>query len=121
MPTKRGLIVDDDETITKALTTKFSRAGLKTYACHNGEHALDAIALYPFAFILLDLTLPEGFDGLEILRQLPDTTNAETPAFVLTGHFDRCDAAKAAGARECFIKPECELADVVRGIQSALQ
>lgn len=120
MPTKRGLIVDDDRMIAAALRKKFQVAGFKTVVCHNGKEAIDAIRGCPFSFILLDLALPEP-NGIEILRQLPETTNADTPAFVLTGHFDKCDAAKAEGARKCFIKPECELADVVLGVTTALQ
>lgn len=119
MPKKRGLIVDDDKKIAQALQTKFNAVDFKTVLCHNGAEAIEAVRGCPFAFILLDLALPEA-DGFEILRQLPETTNAATPVFVLTGHFDRCDAAKAAGAHECFIKPQCDLGDVVRGVQAAV-
>lgn len=115
----RGLVVDDDKVLANALKRKLSKAGFSIVVCNDGDKALDAIERCPFAFILLDLGLP-SVDGLQILRRIPETTNAETPAFVLTGCPEKCDDATQAGAKRCFVKIRCDLNDVVSGIQDTV-
>lgn len=115
----RGLVVDDDKVIANALKRKLEDAGFSVVICHDGDQAIDSVELYQFAFILLDLGLP-GSDGIQILEHLPETTNAETPVFVLTGQPDKCDQASEAGAKHCFLKTRCKLTDVVSGIHKVV-
>lgn len=109
------LIVDDDASIRRALDLKFTKAGFVVTLCGNGKEGLSALRHSQFSAIVLDLKMP-GKSGVDVLRELPDTKNANTRVFVLTAQAEQCDAASELGARRCFLKMEYRLRDVVDSI-----
>jgi PAS domain S-box-containing protein len=78
------LVVDDDETIRRAIRRTLQRQGWDVREASNGADALRLIAELPPALILLDLMMPvmDGLEFLEHLRQ--DKGSAEIPVVVLT-------------------------------------
>lgn len=65
---KRILIVDDERSITSALSSLFSQAGYETRLAYTGPEALNALDWKP-DLIILDIMLP-GLDGYEVCRQI---------------------------------------------------
>ncbi len=113
------LVVDDDDFIRGALNTKFTKAGFAVTLCKDGEEGLTALRQQQFNMVVLDVNMP-GKNGVDVLKELPETENAETPTFVLTAQADHCDEVCQLGARRCFIKMEHKLRDIVDSISKEI-
>lgn len=62
------LIVDDEQSITRALTVLFQQAGYHTLVAASGAEALDKLQAQP-DLIVLDIMMP-GLDGYEVTRRV---------------------------------------------------
>ncbi|MGB0719279.1 MAG: sigma-54-dependent transcriptional regulator [Bdellovibrionales bacterium] len=105
--TKTALIIDDDRTERRLLSTLLdSQLSLATLEAENGQDGLDALNVHPHVkVIILDLEMPvmDGRTALaHITRDYP-----HIPVIVLTGSTDMRDAVEAikAGACDFLAKP----------------
>jgi len=101
------LVVDDSQTMRRALSQTFTRAGFRVCEAADGYEALRAIGREMPAVITLDMEMP-GMDGLETLtalRRLPGGVTA--PVFMVTSRQQARHraAALAAGVTRYFTKP----------------
>jgi len=101
------LVVDDSQTMRRALSQTFTRAGFRVCEAADGYEALRAIGREVPAVITLDMEMP-GMDGLETLaalRRLPGGVTA--PVFMVTSRQQARHraAALAAGVTRYFTKP----------------
>ncbi|MCA9370675.1 MAG: response regulator [Candidatus Peregrinibacteria bacterium] len=123
MHTISVLIVDDDQALSKALETKFSKlSGYNTTVASDGEEAIALLNAELFDVILLDLHMPKK-NGVEVLKSKKKTKNADTPAYVITnlGSEKYCEEAVENGAKECFVKSRITLSEIVDLINQALK
>ena len=70
-PSRKVLVVDDDETIRSLLCRLLARRGLVPDTAVDGEHALEKVRTSgDYALIVLDLMMPklDGFGVLNVLR-----------------------------------------------------
>ena len=68
----RVLVLDDDASMRRLVTTILSRAGYRVDAVTHGNAALEQIAKNDYAAILLDLMMPiEG--GMTVIQRLRKT------------------------------------------------
>ncbi len=65
---KHILVVDDDEAITRGLTSLFTQAGYTVQTVPSGLQALESLSPQP-DLVVLDLILP-GMDGYAVCRRL---------------------------------------------------
>lgn len=113
-PTKRVLIVDDEQDVRNILFTVLQQRGIQADCASNGREALDLIAQHPYVVVVLDLMMPEvdGFDVLETLR----ASGTMPVVLVLTaadqGLIDRLDASVIHGLIRKPFEP-AEIADVI--------
>jgi two-component system KDP operon response regulator KdpE len=102
--TVRILVVDDEPTIRKTLSTNLSRHGYDVDTAETGYEALDRYSRRRHDLILLDLGLPD-IDGLDVIRQVRQ--RAGTPIIVLSVREE--EQAKVAaldlGADDYLTKP----------------
>jgi sigma-B regulation protein RsbU (phosphoserine phosphatase) len=85
---ERILVADDDATSRKLLLRILSRDGFTCMEAPDGIEALKLIHEDTPSLLLLDYDMP-GMDGAEVLKQLRkdgNTTVAQIPAIMLTGH-----------------------------------
>lgn len=75
-PTKRVLIVDDDEINLRVAEHMLTRLGHEAVTVGSGPDALDAVAAKPFDLILMDLRMPH-MDGMETTRRIRLTEGPE--------------------------------------------
>jgi CheY-like chemotaxis protein len=69
----RVLLLDDDASMRRLVTTILGRAGYRVDAVANGNAALEQISKNEYAAILLDLMMPiEG--GMTVIQRLRKTT-----------------------------------------------
>lgn len=63
------LLVDDEKTITSALSVLFEGAGYEALVVHSGEEALQQLARRTPDLIVLDVMMP-GLDGMVVCRRV---------------------------------------------------
>ena len=66
---KKILAVDDEPSICKLVETALTGRGYDVVVAHNGEEALDKVALEHPDLIVLDIMMPK-MDGREVRRRL---------------------------------------------------
>jgi FixJ family two-component response regulator len=119
--TEKGLIsiVDDDESVRKALKRLFKSVGLRVEAFASAEDFLNFANPSAAACLVLDLRLP-GMSGLELQAKLL-AANYRIPVVFISAHGDEKARAQAlaAGAIDFLQKPFSEKA-LFEAINSAL-
>ncbi len=99
------LLIEDDPSTARGLALALKSAG---YACdvkRTGEEGLNAVKLYAYDAILLDLMLPD-VEGLEVLRRLR-ADRVAAPVLILSGLDDVAIKIRGlnSGADDYLIKP----------------
>ena len=104
---KKILIVDDEEDIT-ILTEKFLQLEkYETITCSNGYDALDIVEERhdEIALILLDIMLPGGKNGYEILTEIKSKyPNILVVLFSVKNFFEDIQKGKELGADGYLVK-----------------
>ena len=103
-PSRRILVVDDEEAIREVLAQYLRRAGFVVLEAADGPSALRIATATPPDLLILDLMLP-GMDGLEVCRTLRETLAA--PILMLTARSEEDDTLEGfrAGADDYVSKP----------------
>ena len=104
MTQKRVLLVDDELSIQRSLSSLLRSRGYAVDVAASGESALKAIADRPPDLVLLDLGLPL-LDGGEVCRQVRDAS--AVPIIVLTARNSVTDKVSLldGGADDYITKP----------------
>ena len=100
----RVLVVDDDATLTRALSINLTARGYDVAIAATGSDALRSAASRPPQIVVLDLGLPD-MDGLDVLAGLRGWT--KVPILVLSAREEQPEkvAALDAGADDYMTKP----------------
>ncbi len=111
------LVVDDDDSVLKALSTILTNHGFEVALARNGKEGLDLAREKQPDLIILDLMMPimTGHEVLLALKQ--NSSTAEIPVVILTAaEPDERIRALQGGAESLMTKPftEKELAKLVR-------
>src|SRR5215472_286983 len=103
-PSRRVLVVDDDDDIRLLLHELLTGAGYRVETACDGRAALRAFHANPSDLVVLDLSMPEldGFETLERLRDLSDV-----PVILLTARGGEIDKVRGfrGGADDYVVKP----------------
>ena len=116
------LIVDDDETLSRALGDALRAAGFRVSVASDGEAGLAEAKTSVPDLLVLDLTLPK-LDGTELLREarlVPAL--AEVPIVILTNRddIDSLSQSLENGPVDFLIKHEHRLEQIVSLIKKRL-
>ena len=113
------LIVDDDPSVSEALTALFRSVGLRALAFPSAQAFLQYPRPEGAACLVLDVRLP-GLSGLELQRELRTTGDA-IPVVFITGPGDvpMCVGAMKGGAVEFLLKP-FDPKDLIDAVRQAL-
>jgi DNA-binding response OmpR family regulator len=103
---KRVLVVEDDKAIGRLLVDNLQLDGFAVELCETGRDAFNALARFAPDLVLLDLMLPDGFDGLELCRSLSQRP-APIPVIILTARSEKEDRVRGLtmGADDYVVKP----------------
>lgn len=101
----RIAVIDDDESVRKALKRLLRAANLDADTFASGREFLDSLASRVPDCVVLDLHMP-GMNGLDVQRQLVGN-GRRVPIVVITGHDEPQARAQclAAGAAAYLRKP----------------
>jgi two-component system, OmpR family, KDP operon response regulator KdpE len=64
------LVVDDEEKIRKLLAMVLRQSGFRVVVASSGREALEKAASQPLDLIVLDYLLGEGYDGMQVMREI---------------------------------------------------
>jgi len=114
------LVVDDEEGIRESLDQILRLEGYEVYTVESGEVALELLQTESFDLILLDLKIPGGIDGMEVMRSISRLA-PDTKVVLLTGHgsLESSIEALRLGAHDYLLKPATPsevLGSVARGL-----
>jgi len=123
MPNKKILIIEDEETLQKALSQYLEEENFEVFSAMDGEKGLEMVKKEKPDLILLDIILPkkDGFQVLEEIKQNEVTKNI--PVILLTNLESIDDIQKAfdKGATTYLVKSEYKLEDIVKKINETLK
>src|SRR5262245_14071511 len=80
----RILLVDDNPSVTRALSQLLEEEGYQTSVCHDGAGAIDCIKRYSFSAAVIDIHLPD-ISGLVLSTQLRMVLGPDRPIIILSG------------------------------------
>jgi CheY-like chemotaxis protein/predicted transcriptional regulator len=114
------LLIDDDETIRKALAHTLTREGFSVDTAPDGKQALEKSQLRHYDLALVDIRLPD-MEGTKLLKMLKEKT-PEIKEIIITGYPSIENAAQAVndGADAYLIKP-IKPADLLAKIREKLK
>jgi DNA-binding NtrC family response regulator len=93
MPSKRILVVDDDPSIRRLVTTVLEREHYEVDTAEGGKDAISQIELTRYDVIMLDLMMP-GVSGLDVLKWLA-VRNPESKCVVVMSAGSRFEVARS--------------------------
>jgi len=101
----RVLIVDDDPSMSRFLSSFLTRQNYDASTAANGEEAIRMFRVYDPTLVLLDMAMT-GMDGIETLERLKQI-KPEVSAIIVSGQKDPDLIFKAskAGADDYILKP----------------
>jgi DNA-binding response OmpR family regulator len=98
------LVIDDDREYTEQITDWFGGSGHQVLCTHSGEQGLAVARQRQPDVILLDIVMPGGPDGLEVLAELKgDEKTRQIPVVIWSYRADELDGLRfllPAGLRE---------------------
>ncbi len=119
---KKILIIDDDETLTQALSERLTEAGHEVLSATDGQAGLDvALKTHP-DLVVLDVAMPvmDGWDVLTAIRT--DGWGKDARVVMLTNSDDMENVSQAIerGSTEYLIKGSWTLDDIVAKVDQML-
>ncbi len=102
----RILIVDDEKSIRESIRMILEAEGYDTALAENGEKGIEAFRAGGIDAVLLDIKMPPGKDGMEVLSELRRLDPA-VPVVMISGHgtFETAVEATRLGAFDYLPKP----------------
>ena len=117
------LIIEDEEMLLNIYATTFQNEGFEVLTATNGAIGLrEAFKNLP-QIILLDILLPGGKNGLDVLEELKDNpSTVKIPVMIMSNLADDITVSEgmALGAKGYFPKAQLTPADVVRNVRNLL-
>ncbi len=103
---KKVLIVEDEKDICKYMKRILEHEGWQAFAALDGEQALRIFAKERPQACLIDIHMPSGIDGMEILSRIK-TIDKAAKCIMITcvDDTDKGQEAEELGADGYFIKP----------------
>jgi CheY-like chemotaxis protein len=110
-PSGRILVVDDESHVLAVAKAILESQGFNVQGCSTGEEALEVInscagAPNRFNVMVLDLTLPGGMSGFEVLEAV-QSIDSDLRIIACSGYFqeDARDLCQAIGFADILQKP----------------
>ena len=122
MINKKVLIIEDDESLQRALSDKLKIHDITPVSVSDAKAALRKVMTEKPDLIILDIMLPggmNGFDVLEALKRNPDSK--PIPVIVLTNLDGEEASAKQIGAADYIVKANIEVDVLVERIKNMLK
>ncbi|HEY5600750.1 MAG TPA: response regulator [Patescibacteria group bacterium] len=118
---KSVLIIEDEFQILDIYKTKLEREGFRVFTAKNGKDGLSIVNSNKPDLIILDIILPGGMNGFDILEKLKsDSKTKNIPVIVLTNLDSEEKVAKEIGANDYFFKAGTTIDEVAAKVKEYL-
>ena len=118
---KKVLIVEDDLGLQKILHQKIAGLDVNVIVAETGQQALNRTKSEIPNLIVLDIMLPGGMNGFDVLEQLKrDEALKAIPVIVLTNLDTEQKTALDIGADDYIVKANISLDEVVLKVKNHL-
>jgi DNA-binding NtrC family response regulator len=106
METFRVLVVDDEMDFLETIVNRLLKRKIEATGVPSGEAAVLLLKENFFDVVLLDIKMPGGMDGIEVLREIKKIQPL-TEVILLTGHasVETSVEGMKSGAFDYLIKP----------------
>jgi two-component system nitrogen regulation response regulator NtrX len=103
---KMILVADDEKGVRDSIKMILEYEKYGVVFAEDGARAIAAFREQPFDAVLLDIKMPPGKDGIEVLKEIKQL-NPEVPVIMISGHgtFDTAVEATKSGAFDYLAKP----------------
>ena len=100
------MVVDDEEDFLETLVNRLKKRNIEADGHPNGEEALKAMKSKLFDVVILDIKMPGGMDGIEVLREMK-RIQPLVEVILLTGHasVETSIEGMKLGAFDYLLKP----------------
>ena len=85
----RVLIIDDDRKLCRLVGEYLAPMGYDVGAAHSGPEGTERVAAESWQAVILDVMLPGGLDGFEVLRRI--RAKSDVPVLMLTARGEETD------------------------------
>ncbi len=114
--------MEDDIALQKLLRDKLESAEIKTITAESGQQALNIVKDDRINLIVLDVMLPGGMNGFDVLEQLKSNPILKhIPVIVLTNLDTEQKTALEVGAIDYIVKTNISLDEVALKVKNHLQ
>ena len=114
---KKVLLVEDDMLLGDTEKYALEKGGYEVTWVKSGNETFAALAETAYDLIYLDIMLPDGMDGYEILSHLkaPESAQREIPVIMLSnlGQHSEIEKAMEMGASGYVVKADISLDELV--------
>ncbi len=118
---KRILVVEDDMILQSVYRQKLEESGFEVFTAGNGNMALTLAKEQNPDLILLDIMLPAGMNGFDVMEQMnQDAKLKDVPVIVLTNLDSERDTAMKIGAVDYVVKANTSIEDLVTKVKTHL-
>ncbi len=115
------MIVEDDAEFQELYKGKLTEEGFNVSHAYVGKQALEMLKGDKPDLILLDIMLPGGMNGFEVLENIKRTENLKNiPVIILTNLDGEAKTAKEIGAVDYIVKANTSLQEVVEKVRKLL-
>jgi DNA-binding NtrC family response regulator len=117
----RILVVDDEVDLLETIVNRLKKRNLDAFAATTGEECLQLLERRVFDVVLLDIKMPGGMDGIEVLREIKKIAPL-TEVILLTGHasVETSIEGMKLGAFDYLLKP-IKFEDLLQKIAAAFE
>ena len=117
----RILVVDDEVDFLETIINRLQKRQIDAVGVASGEEALTLIKEKLFDVVLLDIKMPGGMDGIEVLREIK-RLKPLVEVILLTGHasVETSIEGMKLGAFDYLLKP-IKFDDLLQKIASAFE
>lgn len=116
------LIVEDDSQLQDIYNRKLTREGNEVILATTGEEGLLKVKQNIPDIILLDVMLPGGQNGFDVLEQIKRDPNlSKIPILILTNLDTEQETAMSIGANDYIIKANTSLDEMVAKVNKYLK
>jgi DNA-binding NtrC family response regulator len=117
----RILVVDDEVDFLETIVNRLKKRNLDASGATTGEECIRLLKEQLFDVVLLDIKMPGGMDGIEVLREIKKIQPL-TEVILLTGHasVETSIEGMKLGAFDYLLKP-IKFEDLLQKIASAFE
>lgn len=115
-------MIEEENLLQDLYEGKLTDEGFEVAVAGNGQEGLDLVRSQKFDLILLDIMLPGGINGFDVLEDLKkDPALSRIPVIVLTNLGGEEKVAREIGAIDYFVKAKVTPAHIVDRIKEVLK